>query len=87
MISFAGYLIGVGFGIVGGLWLARIYDEEYKINKVKELEQAILDIDSWIDGVEGIGILYCYDYGRYDDESDLKSIEIVKKILGEKNGY
>ena len=84
MISFAGYLIGVGFGIVGGLWLARIYNEDYKINKVKELEQAIRDIDSWIDGTEGIGILHCYDYCGYDDKSHLRSIKIVKKILKDK---
>jgi hypothetical protein len=53
---------------------------------IEELEQAIRDIDSWINGLEGIGILYCYDYVNYESGSNLKSIEIVKKILGRKDG-
>lgn len=52
----------------------------------EELKQAIRDIDSWIYGTEGIGIIYCYGCSAEYDKADLRSFEIVKQILGENNG-
>lgn len=47
------------------------------IQRVKELEQAIKDSNSWIKSGEGVDLLYYYE--EYFDEEE--SFDVIKRLL------
>ena len=48
-------------------------------DRIKKLEQAIRDANSWLKAGEGVSLTYYYDEGY----KDVESVDLIREVLGE----